>query len=233
MKTFAELEEIDRDRHYYRSANLVETRKNWMWWPPTIVIVLALAVLLINSVSTSSSDNYGGEKHADPVPAQVVQYTDDSYLIAESAKTSPTDICKGGNSNGDAIEESKTMLNGDIYVECGADQKWSQKPTDDTNFGEAIMTTIDEPGWFMPLLGALLLSLMYPFVVSCNELLGLRRRRKAARTEQDRKKIDLEQARLELAHAFAKEESDGGLSHLDYLNAMDKLYTQGLEPAKK
>lgn len=185
-----------------------------------LVVFASVCAILVNALATDSGGT-DPEDHAEKIPIGVTQLTKNKYLIDKDAKLSEGEFCRGhgGNTDGETTTTIVSVPNIEsTFVQCVADQEWGVKQKGSPNFGRSVVLTLMSPGWYIPtggLLAIITICLMFT--------LG-----KIRRKDRKRVKIDLEQRRREIRTAYAK----GEIAQLEFDQAMDRLYAQGVPPAK-
>lgn len=199
-----------------------EKENMWGWY--ALVAAAALAALFANTIVT---DNNGlsSNHHVEALPAQVIQLNESTYLV-ESGADAPqaNEICRGDSGDADdsplATAVSIPKLDDMTFIQCDQDQVWNAQNQVSPNFGDAMISTLRNPWWIYPTIGAFLLASIWPLSIA----IPARRRR---RFERQRAKMDLEQARKELVKGWAEDTIDD----LAFNKKMDALYAKGLPAA--
>lgn len=211
-----------KDLGYHEASN----RGGWMVGPLIAVLVVSFAAVFIDTIAIDDKNLDADSDHPGPLPAHVVQLSDHAYLIQEGAGVAPNDICQGGTTDGEGVDGTSRVpgLNA-FFAECYVDQTWnnSKKNSGDFNFAEAGQKAISKPGWYLPSAIFILLSLIFPFIVGVNELVGRRSDKRKAKAQ---KKItynkQLAQYRA-LQESWSKDEIDD----LQFDKKLQKLVNDG------
>jgi hypothetical protein len=180
-----------------------EQQQNWFWGILVAAIVCGAAAWFINGLATSSGGGFDENDHRSAIPAKVVQLSKKAYLLEDSS-VQATDICHGYDSQ----------------YEHG-----QPGPIDTLARPQAIKPVVyvacDQDQDF---------NVHKPV----NRRKAAKKKRKAEQKTKAARINELEQKRAELIAAYSLPDDDPrGITQLQFEEAMNKLYANGLPPAKR
>lgn len=170
------------------------------------IVVAAMALPIAAGVVDSSGRD---DTHFGAVPAGAVALSADSYLIRDPAQmTLAQRICHPDTGGVESISPVPD-LDGQLYVECTADQTWNDKREGSPNFANAMGRVILSPLVWAIGAGTLLLFAFLNMGPPTRRKRQLKREeRRRARAEKKALRVEAEDRRLALAAAWAANEID-------------------------
>jgi hypothetical protein len=198
----------------------------WMVWPFVIAAFVMGAAIFIDALSIDDTNDAAENAHYGGPPADVIQLSADSYLIAQGSNVAPLDICKGENSNGEALEDAPRPIEKlkATYLECGDDQNWNARDEAiNYSLGEGLQQASTK-SWVFPV-GAVaaFLTLAFPLLVGFREGFGAIGDRRRAKRERS-VKYDANLARY---RAIQDSYARGQIDDLEFDKRISKLVGDG------
>jgi hypothetical protein len=221
-----------------------EQQQNWFWGILVAAIVCGAAAWFINGLATSSGGGFDENDHRSAIPAKVVQLSKKAYLLEDSS-VQATDICHGYDSQYEHGQPGPIdtlarpqAIKPVVYVACDQDQDFNVHKPVKPNLGRALVLTFMTPGWTIPVGAVIILDLLWAGLLTFGEGHNRRKVAKKKRKAEQKTKAarinELEQKRAELIAAYSLPDDDPrGITQLQFEEAMNKLYANGLPPAKR
>lgn len=200
-------------------------QQTFLGWSYGWCVTAAAVAVLICAIATDSHGR-SVNNHTNPLPSGVVQISKSQYIVQPN--TVPVaSICRGSTPDHDPVGKLVDLpqLRHASFVQCVKQQTWDDHRPQSPNFGRGIILTLINPAWYLPTGGWLALTTL---LAGWWGIRGRARDRKLAKIEAKKVSMDLEQKRRELRQAYARDE----INDLEFQTAMDRLYSQGLPPAK-
>lgn len=131
-----------KEMHHYERSN----RIGWMVWPICIVLAVMGSFLLIDTIAIDDVNEAASSRHVGNIPVGVTKLSADSYLIEDSAKVTPFDICKGSNAEGSG---AKSTYDSQLARYKAIQAAYARDEINDLEFDKKLQTLVDD-GFTLP-----------------------------------------------------------------------------------
>ena len=207
-------------RNYDYGYVSASEKDNMIGWFVAFVCA-SIITFLIFTIAYDTSGRQPDD-HIGPRPAGVTQLSDRAYLIERDSSVSSEQVCLGSDDQDDSGVNSITLVERlrASYVECEQGQTWNDHRPKSLNWPHSMVRTITTPTfWFVEGILFFLCSI-YAMCIFVGYAHENRKARKMAKAERKKKMADAEDARLELAAAFAK----GDIEMPEFEAGLNKIY---------
>lgn len=204
------------------------TQENVGW---TLGFYALLLVLVVFAIAAPTLDGSGRHvnNHTTSMPTSF-QTLDANKTFIVPMNIDPSWLCgNGADAHGGVAQQRPLPKLHAQYVQCDNSITWNDHRGMSRSYAHALVTIFTSWVFIGITVAYFLLTFFFGILPGVrNERAQVKHSRKLAKQQAERTLATLEQKRLELVKAY----SDDKLDDAEFGHAMDRLYEQGLPPAK-